>query len=191
MFFYHRPQRPGRPPLAPPLGAPRGLASLTVPCWPPLAVWLPRPPRCWPQGWVFPRWLAGSWPDSHSGGGTGLGVGGLCRREGSGLHWNHRLQRPALEVRWTPSPAQMLVPSTVVRSCKGDSRGPKNSRIFKILASELKGLDHEILLIQKVWKKWTDLDLNKGRERFPKFPKAPPILYKKKIEFLCKKCLCN
>jgi hypothetical protein len=43
----------------------------------------------------------------------------------------------ALEVRWTPSPAQMLVPSTVVRSCKGDLSGPKNSRIFKILASEV------------------------------------------------------
>ncbi len=27
----------------------------------------------------------------------------------------------AFEVRWTPSPAQMLVPSTVASSCKGDS----------------------------------------------------------------------
>jgi hypothetical protein len=43
----------------------------------------------------------------------------------------------ALEVRWTSSPTQMLVPSTVVRSCKGDSSGPKNSRIFKIMASEV------------------------------------------------------
>ncbi len=32
----------------------------------------------------------------------------------------------ALEVRCTPSPAQMLVPSTVVSSCKGDSSGPKS-----------------------------------------------------------------
>ncbi len=32
-----------------------------------------------------------------------------------------------------PSPAQMLVPSTVVSSCKGDSSGPKNSSMFKIL----------------------------------------------------------
>jgi hypothetical protein len=39
----------------------------------------------------------------------------------------------ALEVRWTPSQAQMLVPSTVVKSCKGVSSGPKNSRTFKIL----------------------------------------------------------
>ncbi len=38
-----------------------------------------------------------------------------------------------LEVRWTPSPAQMLVPSTVVSSCKGDSSGPKNASIFRIL----------------------------------------------------------
>ena len=44
----------------------------------------------------------------------------------------------AFEVRWTPSPAQMLVPSTVASSCKGDSSGPKNSRIFRILASEVR-----------------------------------------------------
>jgi hypothetical protein len=43
----------------------------------------------------------------------------------------------ALEVKWTPSPAQMLVPSTVASSCKGDSSGPKNSRMFKIFASEV------------------------------------------------------
>jgi hypothetical protein len=41
----------------------------------------------------------------------------------------------AFEVRCTPSPAQMLVPSTVVSSCKGDSSGPKNSNTFRILAS--------------------------------------------------------
>jgi hypothetical protein len=41
----------------------------------------------------------------------------------------------ALEVRCTPSLAQMLVPSTVVSSCKGDSSGPKNSSMFRILAS--------------------------------------------------------
>ncbi len=34
--LYHRPQRPGRPPLAPPLGAPRGAAPLPAVCWPPL-----------------------------------------------------------------------------------------------------------------------------------------------------------
>jgi len=44
----------------------------------------------------------------------------------------------AFEVRWTPSPAQMLVPSTVASSCKGDSSGPKNSRIFRILASKVR-----------------------------------------------------
>jgi hypothetical protein len=43
----------------------------------------------------------------------------------------------AFEVRWTPSPAQMLVPSTVDSSCKGDSSGPKNSIIFIIFASEV------------------------------------------------------
>jgi hypothetical protein len=43
----------------------------------------------------------------------------------------------ALEVKWTPSPAQMLIPSIVASSCKGDSSGPKNSRMFKILASEV------------------------------------------------------
>ncbi len=46
----------------------------------------------------------------------------------------------AFEVRWTPSQAQMLVPSTVASFCKGDSSGPKNSRIFKILASEVRAL---------------------------------------------------
>ena len=41
----------------------------------------------------------------------------------------------AFEVRCTPSPAQMLAPSTVVRSCKGDSSEPKNSNTLRILAS--------------------------------------------------------
>ncbi len=45
---------------------------------------------------------------------------------------------PPFEVRWTPSPAQMLVSSMVASSCKGDSSGPKNSRIFRILASEVR-----------------------------------------------------
>jgi hypothetical protein len=40
----------------------------------------------------------------------------------------------AFEVRWTPSPAQMLVPSTVDSSCKGDSSGPKNSIMFRTFA---------------------------------------------------------
>ncbi len=44
----------------------------------------------------------------------------------------------ALEVRWTPSPAHMLAPSTVVSSCKGDSSGPKNPSIFRILASDVR-----------------------------------------------------
>jgi hypothetical protein len=44
----------------------------------------------------------------------------------------------AFEVRWTPSPAQMLVPSTVASSCKGDSSGPKNSIMFMIFASEVR-----------------------------------------------------
>jgi hypothetical protein len=44
----------------------------------------------------------------------------------------------ALEVRWTPSPAQMLEPSTVVSSCKGDSSRPKNPSIFRMLASSVR-----------------------------------------------------
>jgi hypothetical protein len=44
----------------------------------------------------------------------------------------------AFEVKWTPSPAQMLVPSTVASSCKGDSSGPKNSRMIMIFASEVR-----------------------------------------------------
>jgi hypothetical protein len=53
-----------------------GGGILTEPDWPPLGCWPPRPPRCWPRGCELPRWLAGSWPDSQSGGGTGLGGGG-------------------------------------------------------------------------------------------------------------------
>ncbi len=119
---------------------------------------------------MFPRRFAGSWPDSHSGGGTGFGGGG-----GGGADWaalpagggvvltgitdsslallaaGSCVSPPpamraisfvatlvAFEVRWTPSPAQMLVPSTVASSCKGDSSGPKYSRIFRILASEVR-----------------------------------------------------
>ncbi len=44
----------------------------------------------------------------------------------------------AFEVKWTPSPAHMLVLSTVASSCKGDSSGPKNSRMFMIFASEVR-----------------------------------------------------
>ncbi len=116
---------------------------------------------------MFPRRFAGSWPDSHSGGGTGFGVGGgagLADFAAGGvavltgitdsslalLVTGSCVSPPpamraisfvaatlvAFEVRCTPSPAQMLVPSTVASSCKGDSSGPKNSRIFRILASE-------------------------------------------------------
>jgi hypothetical protein len=74
--FYQRPQRPGGPPRGSPLFPPLGGAVRTGPGWPPLVLWLPPPPRCWTRGWVFPRRFAGSWPDSHSGGGTGFGDGG-------------------------------------------------------------------------------------------------------------------
>jgi hypothetical protein len=72
VFLYQRPQRPGRPPR----GIPRGLAPLPAACWLPTAVWPPRPPRSWPRWLLDPRWFAGSWPDSHRGGGTGFGAGG-------------------------------------------------------------------------------------------------------------------
>jgi hypothetical protein len=111
----------------------------------------------------------GNWPDSHCGGGTGLGGGSAAGSTfilgGLGAAWvgitdsSHArllagspLAPPvamycisfmaatlvALEVWWTPSPAQMLDPSTVVISCKGDSSGPKNPRIFRILASTVR-----------------------------------------------------
>jgi hypothetical protein len=159
--FYHLPQRPGRPPLAPPLGAPRWAAPLPAVCWPTLSGWPPRPPRGWPRWprWLLePRWFAGSCPDNHSGGGTGFGAGGgaggaaFAAVEGlarTGIT-DSSLARfvagscgslpplmvlislvaatlVAFEVRWTPSPAQMLVPSTVDSSCKGDSSGPNLS----------------------------------------------------------------
>jgi hypothetical protein len=114
---------------------------------------------------VFPRWFAGSWPDSQSGGGTGLGGGGGAGCAGlaakgaadltgitdsslARLLAGSAVSPPmtyaiiflaatlvAFEVRCTPSPAQMLVPWTVVSSCKLDSSGPKNSNTFRILAS--------------------------------------------------------
>jgi hypothetical protein len=48
--FHQRPQRPGRSPRGPPLFPPLGGAVRTGPGWPPLVLWLPRPPRCWPRG---------------------------------------------------------------------------------------------------------------------------------------------
>ncbi len=73
---YQRPQRPWWPPLVPPLAA--GGPALLYGVCPLLGPWPPRPPFCGPL-WCppapLPRCAAGSWPDSHSGGGTGLGVG--------------------------------------------------------------------------------------------------------------------
>ncbi len=92
--------------------------------------------------------------DSQSGGGTGFGAGGdadwtafaaggvvvltgitdssLALLVAGSCVSPHFVAATlvAFEVRWTPSPAQMLVPSTVASSCKGDSSGPKNSRIL-------------------------------------------------------------
>jgi hypothetical protein len=115
--------------------------------------------------------FAGSWPDSHRGGGTGFGVGGgggaavAAFPSGGGvtltgitdsslalLVAGSCVSPPptmcaisfvaatlvAFEVRWTPSPAQMLVSPTVDSSCKGDPRGPKNSRMLRIFASEVR-----------------------------------------------------
>jgi hypothetical protein len=118
-----------------------------------------------------PRWFAGSWPDSHSRGGTGFGTGGRvgCAAFAAGeglaltgitdsilalLVAGSCVSLPpamffislvaatlvALEVKWTPSPAQILVPSTVASSCKGDTSRPKNSRMFMIFASEVSAL---------------------------------------------------
>ncbi len=166
--FHQRPQRPGRPPRGPPLFPPLAGAVCAGPGWPPLVLWLPRPPRCWPLGLLCPRRFAGSWPDSHRGGGTGFGVGGAdlaAFPAGGGvtltgitdsslalLVADSCVSPPpvmcaisfvaatlvAFEVRWTPSPAQMLVPSTVASSCKGDSCGPKNSIMLGIFASEVR-----------------------------------------------------
>ncbi len=162
--FHQRPHRPGRPPRGPPLFPPLGGTVRVCPCCPPLCGLLPRPPRSWPRGFALPRWLAGSWPDSRSGGGTGFGGGGGAGCAGL-VTWgamdltgitDSSLARllagsavsppmtyaivflaatlAALEVRCTPSPAQMLVPSTVVSSCVLDSSGPKNSNMLRILA---------------------------------------------------------
>ncbi len=161
VLLYHLPQRPGRPPLAPPLGAPRGGVPLPAICWPPLSFWPPRPPRGWPRWLPDPRWFAGSCPDSHSGGGgTGFGAGGAAGcgafAAGEGLArtgiTDSSLARfvagscdslppvmafisfvaatlVAFEVRWTPSPAQMLVPSTVERVVRFN----KQKRASKLL----------------------------------------------------------
>ncbi len=77
-IFTSVPSGPGGRPL---IGV--GLAPLYTIC-PPLWPGPPRPPRCEPLDWPpapLPRWLVGSWPDSHSGGGTGLdgtGLDGTC-----------------------------------------------------------------------------------------------------------------
>jgi hypothetical protein len=78
---YQRPQRPWGPPLGPPLVPPieaDGPAPL-YDVWPPWGPLLPRPPFCRPLWYPpapLPRCTAGSCPDSHSGAGTCLGVGG-------------------------------------------------------------------------------------------------------------------
>jgi hypothetical protein len=162
--FYQRPQRPRWLPLSGPLCpwfAPR-LPPHTGP--PPLWVGFWRPdPRRDPR----PRCVGGSWPESHSGGGGGTGLGGevggwpvaaffFLAGAGAGTTdsnlallltgspFSSPLARSAisflaatllaLEVRCTPSPAQMLVPSTVVRSCGGDLPEPKKLSRFIILA---------------------------------------------------------
>jgi hypothetical protein len=102
-------------------------------------LWVPgRPVSCPPV--PLPRCVAGSLPDSHSGGGTGLGVGvggggmfgSLVRRlasrplHGDVLHQLLGCHPAGVGGQVDPIAGQMLVPSTVVSSCKGDSSGPKN-----------------------------------------------------------------
>ncbi len=70
------------------------------------------PPSARVTRWLLdPRWFAGGWPDSHSGGGTGLGAGGvagcaaLAAGEGLALTgitdpaWLSLLQAPASRSR--------------------------------------------------------------------------------------------
>ncbi len=137
----------------------------TGPSWLPLELWLPHPPLLASRVQIAVL-VCRQLYSNQSGGGTGLdgSAGWAALAAGRGVVFtgitdssltlllaSSAVSSPptmlaisfmaatlvALEVRWTPSPAQMLVPSTVVRSCKGDSSGPKNSRIFKILASEV------------------------------------------------------
>jgi hypothetical protein len=111
---------------------------------------------------VLPRWFADSWLDSQSGGGGGAGCAGFAVKGAVDLigitdssltrlltgSAGSAVSPPmtyaiiflaatlvAFEVRCTPSPTQMLVPSRVVSFCKVDSSGPKNSNTFRILAS--------------------------------------------------------
>ncbi len=131
---------------------PRGLAPLPAACWLPTAVWPARPPRGCPRWLLDLRWFAGSWPDSHRGGGTGFGAGGADFTAGEGLALTGMTDSSlallvagscvslppamlfislaaatlvAFEVKWTPSLAQMLVPSTVAKSCKGSHADQK------------------------------------------------------------------
>ncbi len=87
LILHQRPHRPGRPPRGPPLFPPLCGSVLICPCCPPLCGVLPRPPRSCPLWFVLPRWLAGSWPDSQSGGGTGFGGGGGAGCAGLAAWW--------------------------------------------------------------------------------------------------------
>ncbi len=142
---YQSPQRPLWPPLS------RPLCPWLAPRLPPRVPSRTGPPPLWLGFWrpdPSPRWDGGSWPESQSGGGGGMGLGGevggcaiaaafFLTGAGAGTKDSSLalllagspssppLTRSAisflaatllaLEVRWTPSPAQMLVPSTVVR----------------------------------------------------------------------------
>jgi hypothetical protein len=68
--------------------------------WPPLGSWPPRPSCCGSLCWLLAPlllWFTGSWSDSHSGGGIGLGGGGAAGCTfffrgwgiGHGLGWYH------------------------------------------------------------------------------------------------------
>ncbi len=131
---YQRPQRPRCPPIGPLGSLPRPRPG---PVWPPLP---PRPPLFGSPVWSP---AGGSCPDSHSGVAAGLnaaagaafragcagGSCGACITDSSldllltgssapappsTISMSRRAAtRVALDVRWIPSPAQMLVPSTV------------------------------------------------------------------------------
>jgi hypothetical protein len=75
--LYQRPHRLRWPPLSGPL------CPWFDPRLPPRLPPRTGPPPLWLWGWPpdlrpapCPRWVGGSWPDSHSGGGGGAGLGG-------------------------------------------------------------------------------------------------------------------
>ncbi len=90
--------------------------------------------------------FAGSWPDSHRGGGTGFGVGGgaalAAFTAGGGVTLtgitDSNLALLVASSCVSPPPAMRAISFVAATLVAFDSHGPKNSRMLRIFASEVR-----------------------------------------------------